>query len=92
MVTSGGVDLLKDIQSGIDEDDDEHPASAAALSAIAAVLPNGRTRNIDPIRPWMNLGRTAGSVKVRWKTADVGAISPNSYSTPRSTIFRRSKR
>jgi hypothetical protein len=69
MVTSGGADLLKDIQSGIHEGDDEHPASAAALNTTIAVLPKSRTRNIDPIRPRMNLGRTARSVKADSKSA-----------------------
>jgi hypothetical protein len=75
MVTSGGVDLLKDIQSGIHEGDDEHPASAAALNATAAVLAKSRTRNIDPIRPRVNLGRTARSVKGDSKPAAFERLS-----------------
>ena len=63
MVTSGGVDLLKDIQSGTHDGDDEQPAKAMALNATAAVLPKSRTRNIDPIHPRRKLGRKARSVK-----------------------------
>src|ERR1700677_2561096 len=63
MVTSGGVDLLKDIQSGTHDGDDEQPAKAMALNATAAVLPKSRTRNIDPIHPRKKLGRKARSVK-----------------------------
>jgi hypothetical protein len=69
MVTSGGVDLLKDIQSGTHDGEDEHPASAAALNVTAAVLTKSRTRNIDPIRPRFNLGRTIRSVKAGSKSA-----------------------
>jgi hypothetical protein len=62
MVTSGGVDLLKDIQSGIHDGDDEQPAKAMALNATAVVLPKRRTRNIDPsirreIRPDGSFGK-----------------------------------
>jgi hypothetical protein len=69
MVTSGGVDLPMDIQSGTHDGVEEHPAKAAAPNAIAAVLLKSRTRNIDPIHPPMNLSRPARSVKTDDRSA-----------------------
>jgi hypothetical protein len=62
MVANGGGDLLKLIQSGMDVDEPEQPAKAAAIATLA-ILTMSRTRNIDPCRPWPNLSRTIVPVK-----------------------------
>jgi hypothetical protein len=61
-VCNGGGDLLKLIQSGMDSDEPEQAAREVAIAIVAARAMSG-TRNIDPIRLDLTLGRTAVLVK-----------------------------
>jgi hypothetical protein len=91
MVTSAGVDLLTDIQSGIHDGDDEQPAKAMALNATAAVLPKSRTRNIEP-HPSTEEIRPDGSFgKARWRIGDIGASRANPSPRRRRKICRGSE-
>src|ERR1700691_3379248 len=91
MVTSGGVDLLKDIQSGTHDGDDEQPAKAMALNATAAVLPKSRTRNIDPIHPRRKLGRKARSVKPGSRSEHRSESGKSVSTSARKDVSRKRK-